>query len=230
MRMLYVLHILAGSLGLLLGYVALFSAKGREVHRKSGRLYVCAMLAMGSLGGLMAALTGVWAVINIPAAWSTAYLVMTGMTTVRRPSGWSRRLDITLMVAALAVGLSMLTLGLQAVANGGERNGIPAFPFFLFGLVGIIGGLGDIRVLRFGPFTGAARLLRHLWRMSFALFIAAMSFFIGQAKVIPQPIRIYPLLALPVLAVLVTMLYWIWRLRVKRSFRGIAGIEAPGAA
>ena len=56
-----------------------------------------------------------------------------------------------------------------------------------------------------------------LGAMSFALFIAALSFFIGQAKVIPKPIRIVPLLVLPVLAVLVTMLYWMWRIRVKRS-------------
>jgi hypothetical protein len=31
-----------------------------------------------------------------------------------------------------------------------------------------------------------------LWRMSFALLIAAFSFFLGQAKVIPKPIRIIP--------------------------------------
>ena len=49
--------------------------------------------------------------------------------------------------------------------------------------------------------------------MSFALFIAALSFFIGQAKVIPEPIRIPGLLAVPVLAVLFTMFYWMWRVR-----------------
>jgi cobalamin synthase len=64
---------------------------------------------------------------------------------------------------------------------------------------------------------------RHLWRMCFALFVAALSFFIGQAKVIPKPIRIYPLLALPVPAVLVTMFYWLWRVRFRRSLRGIVG-------
>lgn len=52
--------------------------------------------------------------------------------------------------------------------------------------------------------------------MCFALFIGAISFFIGQADVIPEPFRIRPLLALPVLAVLVTMFFWLWRLRRKR--------------
>ncbi|HEY8796026.1 MAG TPA: hypothetical protein VIM15_13895 [Gemmatimonadaceae bacterium] len=84
------------------------------------------------------------------------------------------------------------------------------------------GGLASLR--------GAPRLARHLWRMCFALFIATMSFFLGQAKVIPKPIRIPALLALPVLAVLLTMLYWLWRVRVKRRLHGIIRVSAPEAA
>lgn len=125
------------------------------------------------------------------------------------------------MLVAAAVGVLDLTLGLDAVANGGSRNGVPAFPFFLFGSVGVMASAGDLRLLRSAPLTGARRLTRHLWRMSFALFIAAMSFFFGQAKVIPKPIRIPALLALPVVAVLVTLLYWLWRVRIRRTLRGI---------
>jgi hypothetical protein len=66
--------------------------------------------------------------------------------------------------------------------------------------------------------------------MCFALFIAALSFFIGQAKVIPRPVRIPALLALPVPAVLVAMLYWLWRVRFRRSLRGIVGVGTPEAA
>jgi hypothetical protein len=66
--------------------------------------------------------------------------------------------------------------------------------------------------------------------MSFALFIAALSFFIGQAQVFPEPVRIRPLLALPVLAVLVTMLYWLWRVRIRRTLRPIVHVRAPEAA
>ena len=96
----------------------------------------------------------------------------------------------------------------------------------MFGVVGLLGALGDFRVLRSGELRGGSRIARHLWRMTFALFIAALSFFIGQAQVIPEPIRIVPLLAMPVLAVLVTMLYWLWRVRVRRSLRGIIVVAA----
>jgi hypothetical protein len=93
----------------------------------------------------------------------------------------------------------------------------------------LLAGIGDVRMIRSGLLRGAPRLARHLWRMCFALFIAAGSFFLGQAKVIPKPIRIIPLLAIPVVAVLVTMLYWLWRIRVRRSFARIVQIGAPEA-
>jgi hypothetical protein len=57
--------------------------------------------------------------------------------------------------------------------------------------------------------------------MATALFIAAMSFFIGQADEIPKPLRFMPLLVTPPLAALGTMLYWIWRVRVARRLRGL---------
>ena len=47
--------------------------------------------------------------------------------------------------------------------------------------------------------------------MCFSLFIASGSFFLGQAKVIPKPIRILPLLAISALLPLVLLLYWLAR-------------------
>jgi hypothetical protein len=99
----------------------------------------------------------------------------------------------------------------------------------MFGVVGIVASAGDLRVLRSGAPQGLPRLARHLWRMSFALFVAALSFFIGQSQVIPAPVRILPLLALPVLVVLVTMVYSLWRVRVRQSVRGIASVNVSGA-
>ena len=224
-----VIHIAAGGVGLIAGYIALYATKGNQLHRRAGRVFVLAMLVMGLLGALVAAVIGVWRPINIPAGVLTAYLATTGLLTVRPPLPGKRWLDPALMLIALGIGLMCLTFGIQAVANGGSRNGIPAFPFFLFGVVGTLAGILDIRMIRVGALQGVSRLRRHLWRMSFALFIAAMSFFIGQADVIPKPIRIMPLLALPVLAVLVTMLYWLFRVRV-RSSRGIASVSAAEAA
>ncbi|HJU66424.1 MAG TPA: hypothetical protein VJ596_12130 [Gemmatimonadaceae bacterium] len=229
MRTVYVVHIVAGSLGLIFGYLALYAAKGATLHRRAGMVFVYAMLTMCVAGVAIAAVRSVAPALNIPAGLITGYLVITSLTTVRPPAARLPWLERSLVLLAVGVGIITLTFGLEAIANGGTRNGMPAFPFFMFGIVGVLGAAGDLRVMRSGALTGARRLARHLWRMSFALFIAAMSFFIGQARVIPEPIRIMPLLALPVVAVLATMLYWMWRIRVKRSLRGIAVVGAREA-
>jgi hypothetical protein len=68
----------------------------------------------------------------------------------------------------------------------------------------ILAAAGDVRVLRFGLPRGGPRLARHLWRMCFALFIAAGSFFSIRervAKILPEPFTAGPIRALPILHV-----------------------------
>lgn len=215
MRLIYVVHIVAGGLGLLSGYIALYSAKGAMVHRRAGRLFVYAMLTMAIAGTTIAAVRNVAPALNIPAGLLTSYLVITSLLTVRGAPSRLRWLDVGLMALGLVIGLTCLTFGFEAVASpdGQGRNGMPAFPFFMFGVVGTLGAALDLRMMRSSALKGASRVARHLWRMSFALFIAALSFFIGQAQVFPKPVRIMPLLALPVLAVLVTMVLAVARPR-----------------
>jgi hypothetical protein len=229
MRLILLVHILAGGLALLGGYVALYSAKGAPLHRKAGLLFVYAMLAMAMGGMVIAVGEGRAPRINVPAALVTAYLVTTGLTTVRPLASGGRWLDIAGLIVAAALGVVCVMTGFQAIAQGGRRAGL-AFPMFLFAIAALPGAAGDLRMIRAGgakTLKGAPRLARHLWRMTFALLIAALSFFIGQADVFPEPIRIRPLLALPVLAVLVTLLYWLWRVRIRRSLRGIAAVRVP---
>jgi len=223
-RLTYAIHILAGGLGLVAGYTALAAAKGASLHRRSGMLFVYAMLVTAVGGTVIAVGRGVAPSINIPAALLTAYLVVTALTTVRPSAALgSRPAAIGFMLVALAVGITSLWFGVEAVQSpdGTGRDGMPPFPFVMFGVVGTLAAAGDVRVLRSGALQGAARLIRHLWRMCFALFIAALSFFIGQARVFPEPIRIRPLLAMPVLLVLLSMGYWLWRGRIRRSLAGI---------
>ena len=222
-------HIAAGGLSLLAGYVALFASKGAPLHRRAGRAFTVCMLAMTASGFFEALVRSVAPATNIPAATITAYLVVTGFTTVRPLARGGRALLVGGMLVAFGVGLVSLMFGFEAIALGGSRKGMPFFPFFLFGLVGVLAATGDLRLLRAGGIRGAARLARHLWRMSFALLIAALSFFLGQADKIPEAIRLPPLLALPVLLVLVTMLYWVWRVRRRRTVRSIVGMTAAEA-
>jgi uncharacterized membrane protein len=218
-------HILAGSIGIVTGFVALYAAKGARVHRRSGMVFVYAMLAMAFLGAGIAAVRNVAPQSNIPAGLLTAYLVITGLVTVRPTLWWSRRFDIALMLAALSIAVADFALGISAYLNPNVKLHWVIIPFSIFGTIGLLASAGDLRMIRAGGMKGMARISRHLWRMCFALFIATSSFFLGQAKVFPKAIRIPGLLALPVLAVLVTMLYWMWRVKVRGNYRSVAGEE-----
>ena len=176
-------------------------------------LQICAITA----GASIAAVRNVAPALNIPAGLLTAYLVITGLTTVRPLRVGSLWVSVAGMLVAMSVGLASLLFGFEALADpDGMRDGLPPFPFFMFGVVGVLGGVSDLRVIRSGALQGASRLARHLWRMCFALFIAALSFFIGQSDALPELLRVPALLAVPPLSVLGAMVYWLWRVRVRR--------------
>ena len=224
-------HVVAAVLGLVFGYVALYAVKGAALHRRSGTLFVYAMVTMGLMGAALAIVHDKQPASNAPVGVLTAYLVITALTTVRPRSAASRRLDLGLMLVALTVGLTLFASGTVAAASPkGTLNGMPAAPFFVFGLFALLASAGDVRMIRSGGLQGAARLRRHLWRMCFALFLGAASFFLGPTRRIPEVMRVPALLPIPVLLVVATMLYWLWRVRSRRSVRGVAGLAPRSPA
>ena len=91
---------------------------------------------------------------------------------------------------------------------------------FVLATVLLLAAAGDLRVMRSGPLRGGSRLARHLWRMCFALFIAAGSFFSIRsrvAKILPEPLTSGPMRALPILLLFGAMFYWLWRVRRRRA-------------
>jgi hypothetical protein len=90
---------------------------------------------------------------------------------------------------------------------------------FVIATVLFLAAIGDLRILRSGMPRGGPRLARHLWRMCFALFIAAGSFFSIRervARVLPEPFTTGSMRALPILLLFAAMFYWLWRVRRRR--------------
>ena len=213
-------HVVAGGLAIILGAVALLASKGETLHRRSGLLFVCAMLTMGISGSILAlrqSLTNA----NVMGGFMSAYFVVTALTTVRPPSAWTRRLNVAALVVALALTLFQTALGVAALTSPrGTINGVPFFMLFFLATITGMAAAGDIRVMWSGNLRGGPRLARHLWRMCFALFIAAGSFFSIRArvaKVLPEPLTTPTMRALPVVLVFVAMFYWLWRVRGRRA-------------
>ena len=107
---------------------------------------------------------------------------------------------------------------------GRDLNGVPnqtaGMMSLIIGVLLVMAAAGDVRIMRFGTPRGGPRLARHLWRMCFALFIAAGSFFSIRervAKVLPEPFTSGQMRALPILLLFGAMFYWLWRVRSRRT-------------
>jgi uncharacterized membrane protein len=224
MHLLLPIHIAAGGLAIVLGAVALVVKKGGTIHRRSGLLFVYAMLVMGFsasiLGFLKSPTDG-----NVFTGFMTAYFVGTALTTVRPVSPWTRRINAAALTVVAGLALGTIVGGVKAFNSPGVSPG--GVPFrtigvmsFVLASVMILAAAGDVRIMRFGLPRGRPRLARHLWRMCFALFIAAGSFFSIRervAKILPEPFTTGPMRALPILLLFGAMFYWLWRVRGRRT-------------
>jgi uncharacterized membrane protein len=213
-------HIVAGGLAIVLGGVALAASKGATLHQRSGLLFVYAMLTMGISGSILAlrqSLTN----SNVLGGFIAAYFVITALTTVRPVSLLTRRLNLAALVVVIALSLIEIGMGFTAFASpDGTIGGAPFFMLFFLATVTTLAAAGDIRMMRSGALRAAPRLRRHLWRMCFALFIAAGSFFSVRsrvAKILPEPFTTPMMRALPVALLFAAMFYWLWRVRTRRE-------------
>ena len=218
MKPLLALHILGGMVAMVTGFTALFAGKGSTLHRRSGQIFVASMVTLGLTGAMLG---------NVVGGLLAAYLVATAMTTVRPVS---RRADIALMLAAALLGTLVVLDGFTTVANGHtSKAGVPVAMTFFLGAVILTAAAGDLRVLRSGPLRGSPRIVRHLWRMCFSLFIATGSFFTIRKRVaiiLPDPFLDLWIRMIPIVLPFLAIAYWVWRIKFRKSFRPVRIREA----
>lgn len=226
-------HIWAALIGISFGSGALFFRKGSRLHRAAGNVFFISMLTMSASAAYMAAFVKP-EMINVLAGILTFYLVATAWVTIRRKPGETGLFEIGAMLAASATGIGGLIFGLEAVNSArGLKDGFPAAAYFGFGSVALCFAGSDIRMLVRGGVSGAPRIARHLWRMSFALLIATASLFLGQQKMFPKGVRGTKALFVPVVVIIVAMIYWMIRIRFTNARKKVpeaAGVRAPSSA
>jgi uncharacterized membrane protein len=226
-----VIHILAGTLGLLSGTAAILFRKGSPRHALAGKIFVVSMLTMGVFAVYLAVVKHQPS--NIGGGILTVYLVGTAWLTARRKDGETSRFDWVLMLIPLALGLLNWMNGLKVVRNGASsQDGVPVGMIFFMGSVMLLAAAGDVRMLVRGGLFGAKRIARHLWRMCFGLFIAAGSFFLGPSN---RPLRLLSAvrlgqhlpaalfstglyLTLTILP-LILLIFWLIRVRFTHAFK-----------
>jgi hypothetical protein len=235
-------HIGAGSLGLLSGSAAMCFRKGSPRHVFAGRVFVGAMLLMAGAAVWLAVLKGQTG--NVVGGLLTFYMVTTGWLAVRRGDGMTDKVGWAMLVIPVGLGSWVFTNGLRNAFHGvSSTDGVPNFMNLFIGSVMLLAAAGDLRVLLGGGVFGTKRLVRHLWRMSFGLFIASGSFFLGPSN---RPLRLLSslglgrylspaLFATPLYMILTVlpfllMIFWLVRVRFTNTFKAKSTIVTPAGA
>lgn len=217
------IHIIAGLVAILAGAMAMIAAKGSPLHRKSGTLFTISMLIMTGSAAIVSLFLRIDHVTGV-AALFTAYLVCTSWLVIKRKVQDSYAVLAWFAFAAALLGIYALSLWFNFLEDPKTliTKNSPPQTLMVFGTISLLCAALDVRLLRAGQIVGAQRLVRHLWRMCFAMLIATGSFFTGQMQVFPAMVRKsavfgVPILAIPVLLVLVTTLYWLGRTLLQRK-------------
>jgi len=233
-------HIAGGIVGMLTGTAALIFRKGGRWHVLAGRVFVASMLIMSAFAVYPAVLKHQPG--NIGGGILTFYLILTAWLTARRRDGQTSAYDWALLLIPLALGTLTWMSGLQKLRSPvPPEDGVPAGMNFFMGTVMLLAGAGDLRMLLGGGVAGAKRVVRHLWRMCFGLFIAAGSFFLGPSN---RPLRLLSALGLgqhrsPALfgttlylflsvLPLILLIFWVFRVWLSSTYRRKPTAPQPG--
>lgn len=210
-----VLHITGGSAAMAAGAVALTARKGEPVHRAAGTVFFLSMLVATAIAAAVSPFLTDGRITNTIAGILAFYLVLTAWTAARRQDGGVDRFAILGFFVALGSALAGVLFALEAQASPtGTIGGSPPQAFTPFMIIGGLAALTDLKVILRGGISGAPRIARHLWRMCFGLFIATLSFFLGQQQLFPAYLRGSLWLFVPVFAPLLLMLFWLVRVRL----------------
>jgi hypothetical protein len=211
-------HIIAGTLGMLSGFVAVFLLKGSRRHGIAGNVFVIAMLVLSASGVFLAIMKSQPG--NILGGTLTFYLVATAWMTARRRDGEPGIFDWGALLVVLGVAVSQITFGLEAAFSPtGLKYDYPPWPYFFLGTVAVLAVTGDVRMLVRNGISGTPRIARHLWRMCFALFIAASSIFLARQQLFPAFMRKTGALVFLSFLPIGLMIFWLIRVRFAKAYK-----------
>jgi hypothetical protein len=228
-----IVHICAGSLGLVSGTAAMTFRKGSPRHVLGGKIFVASMLTMGVVAVYLAITRR--QPNNVGGGILTVYLIGTAWLTAKRRDGETSRFDWMVLLIPLALGVLTWMIGIKVVRSGASsQDGVPVGMTFFMGSVMLLAAAGDVRMLLRGGVSGAKRIARHLWRMCFGLFIAAGSFFLGPSnrplrllstvgvgKYLPQALFSTNLYLILTVLPLILLIFWVVRIRFTNAYRKI---------
>lgn len=221
----FALHVGGGTIGLVAGTIAIFAAKGGNVHRAAGNIFFGSMLVMAVFAVYLGfAMPG--QIVNVFIGTFAFYLVATGWLTVQRPEGaighWEKIALAIIAVLLLPFGVLIFqTLsGITVFKSAFAIKGPILIALYSFSAVIAICAICDAKVVFAGGISGAPRIARHLWRMCLGLTMATGSAFTnGFPRLFPGPMHVTTFDFLPQFVPLILMVFWLIRVRFTGWYR-----------
>lgn len=209
---LLIFHILAGSISIVSGFIAMSSRKGKKSHTKAGSIFLIAMLAMCLSGAALS----IWSAITITLLVSllTLYLVATAWRASARFKQTVSWADAIGFILVSSIAVSFFYHGhLASVSPTGtiDNISIGSTPYFVFGFLSLFAGLRDLSFILKTKRSIKQAQPAHIWRISIALFISTSSFFTGNPQVFPEWFNQSFIAPVPEQIVFLVMLYYLAR-------------------
>ena len=216
-----IVHVIAGTIALLAGIVAMASRKGERTHRASGTVFFVSMLVMAIFADYLA-IAIPEQIPNLFIGTFTIYLVATAWLTVRRKErsvGAAEKIALALILC-LCVPFVTLSFQLATGLKPAFKSAVPLegpvrIAIYLFTIFVAMATIGDAKLIWAGGIAGARRIVRHLWRMCLGLTLAAGSAFTnGLPRLLPKTVHVpLILLFIPQLTSLALLVFWMIRVR-----------------
>jgi len=202
-----IFHVIAGSLVLFFGYLALFASKGLRLHRQAGNIFFIAMIILSLSAAYLEVRLGDFPIMGV----FSFYFTSTSWATVRRQTGKIGRFEFCSFVGITLVAVTFYKWGFDIVYNGKVLEGtLPLAGYFIFGSVAAFAAILDLHMIVRKGLAGAHRIARHLWRMCMALLLASLSFL--SQDIFPEFFEGTGLLWSPIVLLIIVVTYWLCRM------------------
>lgn len=215
-------HMLVGSVVVGSGAAALLCGKGTRFHQLAGRMFAGSILLMGPIVAAGAWMSpGSISPLGILFMLFIIYLVASAWSTIHRSAPGIRLLDMLAPAVALCISIACLVVGYDAINNPGPaQDAPPTEAYFFFALFAFVAMLLDLNNVKRGGVRGKHRIIRHVWRMSCALFFATSSLFTGPGAIMfPESVRGNPLMLIPQTLVVFIAIVWLYRSLFSKQHR-----------
>ena len=180
-KILLTLHIIGGSISLLLGLYLMFAKKGNSRHKKIGKIYFFAMLTASIAAIPMSYLHPNYFLFLISVF--TIYMLLTGIRYLTKKSISNvNTVDWVLTLIMLLFAVAFIVFGIFNIRNGNYFGTV----FIVFGSIGLLFSYQD-----FINFKGLSKiknyfLTTHLQRLTGSYIASTTAFLVVNNKILPS--------------------------------------------